>query len=210
VSVLPNGASSAPAPRVVASRAFDSFDSFVVDAVDRAGNVYVVWSERHPLAKQTMTMLSVSRDGGRSWSRPVKVNRSPMTTTFPWVTAGDNGRIAISYYGTTATGVSPQKIAKAATWSVYSSYSTDGGRSFTEYRTVRAMHHGPICTAGLDCAPGSRNLLDFFETSADPNGCLVTAYADNTVDPATENSAVVSYVRQVAGAGLRAGHACRR
>src|SRR3954447_23053046 len=207
VSVVGPSATTAPAPITVASRRYDTFDSFVVDAVDKAGNVYVVWSERHPQQHETWTMLSVSHNAGRSWSVPVKVQRQPATTVFPWVSAGDAGRIAISYYGTTARGNSPQTVGKTSSWSVYSAFSTDGGRTFAEYRTTRAMHHGAICTSGTGCDTGTRNLLDFFETAVDPNGGRVTAYADNTVDPAT--GAVVSYVRQTGGPGLRAGHACR-
>ncbi|HMC72000.1 MAG TPA: sialidase family protein, partial [Mycobacteriales bacterium] len=207
VSVVPDGATSAPAPRLVASRKFDSFDSFVSDAVDKTGNIYVVWSERHPAQQQTWTMLSVSRNGGRSWSSPVKVERTPSTTVFPWVTAGDAGRIAVSYYGTASRGNSPQKLTtKAAPWSVYSSFSTNFGRTFSEYRTTGTMQKGPICTSGTGCATGSRNLLDFFETAADPQGCLVTAYADNS---ANGNAAIVSYVRQKSGPGLRAAGNCR-
>ena len=205
VSAVPDGATSAPTPVVVASRAFDTFDSFVTDAVDAAGNVYVTWSERHPAQHQTWTMLSVSRDGGRTWSKPAKVGRNPATTVFPWVSAGDAGRIAISYYGTTATGNSPQKVPASALWSVYSAFSTDYGRSFTEYRTTPPMQKGPICTSGTGCAAGSRNLLDFFETAVDERGCLVTAYADNN---SGTSGAIVSYVRQTSGPGLRST-ACR-
>jgi len=206
ISVVPRSSTTPPAPITVASRRFDTFDSFVVDAVDKAGNIYVVWNERHPQQHETWAMLSVSRNSGKSWSPPVKVQRAPATTVFPWVSAGDAGRIAVSYYGTSARGNSPQTVAKTATWYVYSSFSTDGGRTFSEMRTTPPMHHGSICTSGTGCPTGSRNLLDFFETAVDPNGCLVTSYADNTVDPAT--GAVVSYVRQTGGPGLRAGHAC--
>ena len=206
ISVLPDGASSAPEPRVVASRPFDTFDSFVVVTLDRAGNVYVAWTERHPADKGTWTVVSRSSDAGRHWSAPVKVNRAPATTVFPWVTAGDDGRIAVSYYGTTAAGNSPQTVPTEATWRVYSSYSTDGGRHFREYATTGVMDRGAICTSGTGCAAGGRNLLDFFETAADQRGCLVTAFADNTVDP--KQGAVISYVRQTGGPGLLAGRSC--
>jgi hypothetical protein len=200
VSAVPDGATSAPKPVVVASRAFDTFDSFVTDAVDAAGNVYVTWSERHPAQHQTWTMLSVSRDGGRTWSAPARVGRTPATTVFPWVSAGDAGRIAVSFYGTSALGNSPQKVPASALWSVYSAFSTDYGRSFKEYRTTPAMQKGPICTSGTACPTGSRNLLDFFETAVDEHGCLVTAYADNN---SGTSGAIVSYVRQTSGPGLR-------
>jgi hypothetical protein len=211
ISVLPKDSSTPPVPRVVASRRFDTFDSFVAVTLDKAGAVYVVWSERHPTTVHgrgsgTWTMLARSTDRGRHWSAPVKVNRAPTTTTFPWVTAGDAGRIAVSYYGTGAAGNSPQTVPASATWRVYSSYSTDGGRHFREYPTTGVMDRGAVCTSGTGCTAGGRNLLDFFETAADARGCLVTAFADNTVTPTA--AAVVSYVRQTAGPGLLAGRAC--
>ena len=100
---------------------------------------------------------------------------------------------------------SPQKVPASALWSVYSAFSTDYGRSFTEYRTTPPMQKGPICTSGTGCPTGSRNLLDFFETAADEQGCLVTTYADNN---SGTSGAIVSYVRQTSGPGLRSA-ACR-
>jgi hypothetical protein len=207
ISALPNAQTTAPAPIVVATRKFDTFDSFVVDAVDKAGNVYVVWNERHPAEKETWTMLSVSHNAGKTWSAPVKVNNSVGTTTFPWVTAGDDGRVAVSYYGTTARGNSPQTVGPKSAWNVYSSFSTDGGRTFTEYKTSGVMNRGTICTSGTGCASGARNLLDFFETAIDPKGCLVTSYADNSAPGAA--GATLSYVRQTSGPGLLAGKTCK-
>ena len=200
VSAVARGSSTPPAPTLVASRRFDTFDSFVADDLDAAGNLYVVWSERHPATSETWTMLAVSRDGGRHFSAPVKVNASPRTTTFPWVTAGAGGRIAVSYYGTPGTGTSPQRVAKNAPWYVWSSYSTDGGRTFTEHRTTGVMNRGQICTSGTGCSSGGRNLLDFFETAADARGCLLTAFTDNS-----SGTPYISFVRQTSGPGLQTG-----
>ena len=197
VSVLPRGATTPPAPTLVASRRFDTFDSFVTNAVDRAGKAYVVWSERHPATQETLTMLSTSADGGKHWSAPVKVNSSPHTTTFPWVSAGAGGRIAVSYYGTAETAPSPQRVSKTAPWYVWSSYSTDGGKTFREYRTSPVMNRGQICTSGTGCSAGGRNLLDFFETAVDAKGCLLTAYTDNST-----GTPYISFLRQTAGPGL--------
>jgi hypothetical protein len=205
ISVLPRGSTTPPAPVVVASRRFDTFDSFVVDAIDAVGTVYVVWSERHSASKETWTMLSSSHDAGKHWSAPVKVNSGPVTTTFPWVTAGDPGRIAVSYYGTSARAASPQKVTAKQSWQVYSAFSIDGGKTFTEYRTTGGMNNGQICTSGTGCTAGGRNLLDFFETAADANGCLVTTYTDNS-----SGTPYISFVRQVGGPGLRAAKDCAR
>jgi hypothetical protein len=206
ISIVRRGATTAPSPVVVAQRRFDTYDSFVSDAVDAAGAVYVVWSERHPAQHQTWIMLSMSRNAGRTWTAPVRVSTSAQTAIFPSVTAGDSGRIAVSYYGTAGRGNSAQTVPGGSTWAVYSAFSTDGGRHLQTYRTTATMQRGPICTSGTGCAAGTRNVLDFFETAADPAGCLVTAYADNS---SGGSSAVVSYVRQSSGPGLRAGRSCR-
>jgi methionine synthase I (cobalamin-dependent) len=148
-------------------------------------------------------MLSASRNGGRSWSAPVRVGRST-TSVFPWVSAGDAGRIAVSYYATSAAGKSPEAVPASARWQVHSAFSTDYGRTFADYRTTGTMQHGSICTSGTNCATGTRNLLDFFETAVDPAGCLVTTYTDNS-----SGNPIVSYVRQTAGPGLLSRRSCR-
>ena len=203
ISALPRGATTAPAPIEVASRTFDTFDSFVANAVDRAGRIYVVWSERHPAQGQTWTMLASSGDAGKHWTRPVKVNRGPLTTTFAWVSAGDAGRIAVSYYGTSGGGNSPQRVDKGARWQVYSAFSTDGGKTFSEYRTTKDMNTGRICTSGTGCSAGGRNLLDFFETAVDTHGCLVTTFTDNS-----SGTPYVAFVRQSGGPGLLRSTSC--
>ena len=213
---IPRGATSSPNFVTVAADRDDTFDAFVDVDVDKAGAVYVVWNERHPDVQETWTLLSTSHDGGQTWSDPVKVNSTPKTTVFPWVSAGDDGRIAVSYYGTDATGYSPEVLAGNPKWYVYSSYSTDGGQTFSEYQTTpNYLHEGKVCTSGTGCATGTRDLLDFFETDYDANGCLVTAYADNSRDTVTptgqrtdDKGTIVSFARQTTGPGLLADKSC--
>ena len=203
MSALPRGATTAPAPIEVASREFDTFDSFVANAVDKAGRVYVVWSERHDPLQETWVMLSSSANGGQSWSAPVKVNAVPKTATFPWVSAGDDGRIAVSYYGSAGKGSSPQRVDADATWQVFSAFSSDAGRTFSEHRTTGDMNTGRICTSGTGCSAGGRNLLDFFETAVDADGCLLTTFTDNI-----SKTPYVAFVRQTGGPGLLRDRAC--
>jgi hypothetical protein len=216
IVAIPRGATTSPNFVTVASRRDDTFDAFVDVDVDKAGNVYVVWNERHPDLQETWTLLSSSTDGGKTWSDPVKVNSTPKTTVFPWVSAGDAGRIAVSYYGTAATGYSPEVLTGNPKWYVYSSYSTDGGKTFSEYQTTPSyLHQGSVCTSGTGCAAGTRDLLDFFETDYDAQGCLVTAYADNSRDTVAadgsrtaDKGTIVSAVHQTAGPGLLAASDC--
>ncbi|MDT7549822.1 MAG: hypothetical protein QOE84_2216 [Actinomycetota bacterium] len=204
-------------PKLVANAGGDTFDSFVAIDHGTDGTLYAVWTERHPAVGETWTVLAASRDGGTTWGTPVHVDSTPSTTVFPWVTAGDDGRVAVSYYGTDSTGPSPEKLdTKNAPWHVYSAFSTDHGATFAEDLTAPdAIHRGSICTSGTGCATGTRDLLDFFETDIDPTGCLVTAYTDNSRDVVaadgsrtTDNATHIGVVRQVGGDGLLSTKLC--
>ncbi len=209
------------APINVASRAFDTFDSFVALDTGKDGALYVSWSERHPGAtaavSETWVMLARSSDHGAAWSAPTRVGASVPTGVFPWVTAGDAGRVAVTYLGTPSTGFAPEStVDKAAPWYVYSSFSTDGGTTFTDYQTTPTpVHRGVICTSGTGCATGARDLGDFLETDLDAHGCLVTAYTDNSRDVVTatgvrsvDQSSLAAFVRQQSGPGLLTSTPC--
>jgi hypothetical protein len=77
------------------------------------------------------------------------------------------------------------------------------GRTFSEYRTTDDMNTGRICTSGTGCSTGGRNLLDFFETAMDANGCVLTTFTDNIT-----KTPYVSFVRQTGGPGLLRDQEC--
>ncbi|MDX6199544.1 MAG: hypothetical protein QOJ79_2695 [Actinomycetota bacterium] len=203
-------------PKTVATAGGDTFDSFVSIDHGTDGALYAVWTERRAALRETWTMLAASRDGGTTWTPPVQVDSTPRTTVFPWVTAGDAGRVAVTYLGTDSTGVSPETLdVKDAGWEVWSSFSGDYGQTFAEHRTTPVIHQGSVCTSGTGCATGTRDLADFIETDRDANGCLVTAYTDNsrdTVQPdgtrTGDEATRVAFVRQSGGDGLLAGKPC--
>jgi hypothetical protein len=209
-----DGGASRPATQadvmrfVAASHRPDTFDSFTVVAVDRGGNVYVVWSERHPSTQTTATMLAVSRDRGATWTAPIKVNSSPQTTTFPWIVAGDPGKIDIVYYGTSEKGASPETVKPAAKWKVWMAQSLNAlapKPSFTESAATGYMHQGSICTSGTGCAAGTRDLLDFFQVDVDAQGFANIAYTDNLNGPpdgSDPHQELISFVRQKSGKTL--------
>jgi hypothetical protein len=197
-------------PVVAANDRPDTFDSFTVVAVDRGGNVYVVWSERHPERQATDTMLAVSKDRGQTWTEPILVNRGPQTTTFPWIVAGDPGRIDIVYYGTNAKGPSPEEVPITSRWRVWMAQSVNALRTTPTFREVPAtpfIHEGFVCTSGTGCAPGTRDLLDFFQIDVDAQGLANIAYTDNLntpPDPATgdPHQEWVTFVQQKGGPTL--------
>jgi hypothetical protein len=92
----------------------------------------------------------------------------------------------VVYYGTTAAS----KDDTGAVWNVYLSQTVDNGASFTQSLVSNTPNHvGVICTSGTACAPGTRNLLDLFEISIDPqNGKAGIIYTDDTLTTEADGS----------------------
>jgi hypothetical protein len=215
VARVDGGASSVPATQadvfkfVAANNRPDTFDSFTAVAVDRASNVYVVWSERHSATQTTETRFAVSKDRGVTWSPAFKVNKAPLTTTFPWIVAGGAGKIDIVYYGTSATGPSPETVPLSSRWKVYMAQSVNALSAtpkFVEKAATGFMHEGSICTSGTGCAAGTRDLLDFFQIDIDQHGLANIAYTDNLNTPPSGGSDLhqehIFFVQQKTGRGL--------
>ena len=68
-----------------------------------------------------------------------------------------------------------------AVWNVYLAQTTNDGGSFTQSVVSKKSNHtGAICTGGVSCAPGTRNLLDLFEVAVGPqNGKAAVIYTDD-------------------------------
>jgi hypothetical protein len=153
------------------------FPSVAVDAVD--GTVYATWSDR------STVWVSKSTDHGVTWGSPVAASTSPLNSVvFPWI-AARGGLVDSVYYGTTATS----KDSPSGVWNVYLSQSLDAGASFTQTLiSPHPNHVGPICTNGIACAPGTRNLLDLFELALTTGGKAGVIYTDDTITTASDGS----------------------
>ena len=145
----------------------------VIAADPLSGNLYAGWSDAHN------AFLSKSTDRGQTWTSPTTVNSSPaLTAVLPWIAArGDS--VDYVYYGTSASS----KDDPSAVWNVYMSRSTDGGAHFVQtVVTSHPNHIGVICTNGIACQPGTRNLLDDFQESINPtDGLAAIIYTDDTL-----------------------------
>jgi hypothetical protein len=213
-----DGGGSAPATQsnahvvVAAANRPDTFDSFTVVAVDKASNVYVLWNERRPGTDprlgQTVVMYAYSTNRGATWSAPIQVNQGPKTTTFPWIVAGGAGKIDIVYYGTDATGPSPETVPSTSQWRVYMAQSLNATAkkpTFAEVAATGVLHRGSICTSGTGCAAGTRDLLDYFQVDVDEQGLANIAYTDNFNTPpdgSDPHQEWVTFVQQNGGATL--------
>src|ERR1043166_2223956 len=166
--------------------------NFASIEIDTAGNLYQAWQVG------SKTLFSYSTNRGVTWHAPIQVSTGPGSpigtspglrqTTFPWMTVGDPGRVAIIFYGTTDTGsVSGFTGSPNALWHAYATFSTnalDANPTFTQVQaTEHVMHRGTICTGGFPgCleANTDRCMADFFMIDKDSQGRAFIAYNENS------------------------------
>lgn len=170
-------------------------NQFPVADHDRAGNIYVVYTEdtqfqtyvtAFPAAELLNCKGGTGGDFGKSPIKalpPVQANRDRvLSTVFPWIAAGgEPGRVAVTFYGSEVAG-RPDDASLPHVWHVYVSQSLnflDPGATFAQVRaTTRPMHYDQICLQGLGCTTGGdRSLVDFYAMDLNPkNGELVVVY----------------------------------
>ena len=152
---------------------------FVNVSVDRAGTVYVVYTDNHNL------FYSFSTDGGDTFTGPIQVNQAPSATAImPWSVACDPGSLNIVWYGTSfydGTTV-PDNYPAAAAWSVYFAQNrnaTVAGSQFTQVAATPIVHFGGVCESGVTCS-GNRDLYDDFGIAVSPTtGLASITYSDD-------------------------------
>ena len=173
--------------------------NFTVVQLDRAGNVYATWVD----SVTQKTYLSTSKGDvginrkapGTLWSAPVEVSSEALNVTiFSNAAAGDPGRLAIGYYGTTANAKTPDSVQKGkGGWSPYVAVSTNALCQWdAKPCSAPLFHESPIahhinqddniCTQGTTCtvSGGNRNLLDYFSINVDKQGHLGFVWTDTT------------------------------
>jgi hypothetical protein len=195
---------------------------FAVLAIDTAGNLYLTWANQNGTGEWRTwythtTGFTTVNNGVRDvpvasgWATPVPVTGVDSQATdvhyavFPWVTAGDPGRVDLVYYGTTkATGYNPN--SQNAQWHTYMAQTVNGldaSPSFTTVDVAEAPTHlASICFSGIGCTgTGNRNLLDFFEVRTDNDGAAVVIYNDdaNSLVAAFPGGPQVMVSKQVGG-----------
>jgi hypothetical protein len=166
---------------------------FASIAIDRAGNLYAVWSE-YPLDANGdedgpgAIKLVVSTNGAQTWSTPVTISPSTLgNNVMPWVTAGDAGRVDVAWYGapqtTNANGEYGPDTLDNGTWNVYMAQSVNALSPTRSFTVSKVSDHqakfGTISTQGLGGSP-DRSLGDFMQVTAGPQGQAVISYVDDT------------------------------
>jgi hypothetical protein len=160
---------------------------FVNVSVDKAGNVYSVYTDDHHV------YYSFSADHGKTWSGPYIVSDTSGTQIFPWSTAGDAGKLDVVYYQTSyfdGTNA-PDNYPLSAAWTVGFAQNVNAltpGSAWSRQTASPTVHYGGVCESGVTCT-GNRDLFDDFGVAASPTtGLASIIYSDDQYDPNGPNS----------------------
>nr|AIF02002.1 hypothetical protein [uncultured marine group II/III euryarchaeote KM3_152_H07] len=161
-------------------------------ATDTESNAYNIW-----VGGDQGVYMSRSTDSGETWEQ-TSIRVSPIeviSATFPHTSAGDPGRIAITYLGSENASELGQPDIDGEPWDgnahyapsnvshyLYVTYSLNALDENPVFHTVRVsadpVQIGSICLNSGDCRDGNRNLLDFNDLHIDREGRVYVAFAD--------------------------------
>ena len=130
-----------------------------------AGNVYVAWARYSGQAANDVLLFSRSTDGGRSFSRPVRLTQCRGEEQFADIAVGPNGAVYVTYREIAHQGPTQNRIGIVR--------STDGGQSFGAPVTVAEItpfdstDYGPdTCGDGPFACPSGLTYARFSSQSA--------------------------------------------
>jgi hypothetical protein len=155
---------------------------FVNVSVDRAGNVYSVYTDDHHV------YYSYSTTHGKTWHGPFLITTTTGTQIFPWSTAGDAGKLDVVYYQTSyySSKQIPDTYPTKAAWTVGFAQNLDAlkpGTKWTRHTASPVVHYGAVCESGASCT-GNRDLYDDFGVAASPTtGLASIIYSDDQWQP---------------------------
>ena len=158
--------------------------------VDSVGNVYITWDEGGNGDRPAGVYYSYSKNGGRNWARPSRVDKTGATDIWPWIAAGAPGRVAIAWFGNDhkLPGHDAEQAGEDDPWNVYVAQTLTGlgckSSTTAGFRVTKAtpepFHVGTVCMGGTVCQAElvDRRLGDYFVIDIDKLGGVVAAYSD--------------------------------
>ena len=195
--------------------------NFPTLTIDNAGNIYAAWSEAPATSSANVTGDTVlkytySTDQGITWAPPMMIDTSgsPVgtlhTNVFPWLVAGDDGRVGLAWYGTPGAPTYPSRGPDSCTpatcsWSVWYVQSLNAHAASPAFTApVQAsqhfIHRGSVQTL-IGGQNGDRTLGDFLQVRIGAFGEAQISYADsNNINHSGVPHAM--FVRQNGGEGL--------
>jgi len=175
-------------------------DFFGAVAVDKAGYVYraAAGGYKSPADKTAdgaVTFNYFDRKTNKWADEPVTLPTGEGDMLWPWVVAGDNGRVAVAWLQNKPGKPDQFYMYVAQTMNAHGTWVTcaNGSKKFVKpkFTVVNAsktpVHNGPICLNGTDCnlspsfPDGDRRLGDFYTINFDKNGKLFVVGGDTTL-----------------------------
>jgi hypothetical protein len=143
-------------------------------SIDAAGRVYYIIANNDSAAA-----VFTSDDHGATWTLRGDVGApyGLQNIRYPAAIAGDTGRAAVAFYGTTTSGDALQGSFNGV-WHLYVANTFDGGATWT---TTDATPNAPMQRGCIWAKGGSnicRNLLDFFDMTVDKQGRVEVGYVN--------------------------------
>ncbi len=165
-------------------------------AVDEDGDIYYLFVA----LKDRLPYLTVSRDDGETWSKPVNVAAPGVVeTNFPTIDVGAPGKVAIAYYGSENSPGEPWNESYIdTTWNAYMTMSID---VLSKRPTFMSASLNPRSDPLVRdrCGPGRcRTVLDFIDVEIAPDGTPWAAL----VDSCTASCAAITGRNNVGDRGL--------
>jgi len=181
--------------------ATEIFRTLAEPAVDANDTVYITWTQEDGV------YYSSTKDKGVTWTTPFELTKHVApngTGLWPWIVAGDGGRIAVAWMG-----LYEDEDPSVATgdWHIFMALLTGADTENPQVYAVQAtdapIHQGAICQNGTVCqlpepspTSGDRRLGDFFEIAVDPEGYVHAVFAVTTAGDSISHP---GYVKQTAG-----------
>ena len=180
--------------------------------LDPSGNLYITWDQGESGDRAAGIWFSSSKDGGRTWAEPTRVNTGSNTAIWPWLAAGDDGRVAVSWleadvelpeHDAETPGDHGWRIKAAATLTGLGCKSSPTPSFTVATATQEPVHSGTICQGGTTCQAFAidRRLGDYFSMEIDNTGHMYMGYSDTRIPGSV---ALPGFVRQAAGPSLLA------
>jgi hypothetical protein len=151
---------------------------------DAKGNIYYTWIA----AQNRLPFMSVSKNGGKSWSKPVMIGAPGLKeTNLPQIDARGVGKVAIVYYGSSNSPFSKCGLEceatdyKKTTWNGYMTISANAlDKKPTFYSGVVNDPSDPLVRTR--CGPGRcQQVFDFIDVEIGRDGIPYGAFVDSCI-----------------------------
>jgi hypothetical protein len=183
-------------------------------SVDRAGNIYLTWTDNPSGGRNSVWFAELSKSG-HIIVKPHVISHPGTTVLWPWITAGAPGNASIVWYQYDKVVPNPDSQSTVGKVYVYQAtllgLGTAHAKSYIVNASGKPVHEGGICQGGTTCvATGQdRRLGDYLTNNLDARGCVMIATGDTTSpDPVTGKPrawALPIFIPQNAGPSLTHG-----